>query len=40
MSGVKPSKQAQTKSKSILQRPQGSQKKKMSPGARKPDQRI
>jgi hypothetical protein len=31
MSGVKPSKRAQTKPKSILQRPQGSQKKNMSP---------
>ena len=38
MSGVKPSKRAQTKPKSILQRPQGSQKKNMSPGARSPGQ--
>ena len=38
MPGVTPSKRAQTNPKSILQRPQGSQKKNMSPGARSPGQ--
>jgi hypothetical protein len=38
MSGVKPSKRAQTNPKSILHRPQGSQKKNMTPGARSPGQ--
>ena len=42
MSGVKPSKRAQTKPKSIdlLQRPQGLQKKNMSPEARSPGQGV
>ena len=38
MSGVKPSKRAQTNPKSILQRPRGSQKQNMTPGARSPGQ--
>ena len=38
MPGVTSSKRAQTNPKSILQRPQGSQKKNMSPGARSPGQ--
>ena len=40
MPGVTPSKRAQTKPKSILQRPQGSQKKNMSPRARSPGQGV